>query len=70
MAGDHDALVRLLETAQPDIRRFARQQCRSGDAALSSLPPHYREVVLLRGHYFTGASAAAFLAAADRSRRE
>lgn len=32
MAGDHGALVRLLEITQPDIRRFARQQCRSADA--------------------------------------
>ena len=51
MAGDHDALVRLLEVAQPDIRRFARQQCRSSDAddaVQEALWLLYRRVGMLR----------------------
>ena len=32
IAGDREALLRLLEVVQPDIRRFARAQCQSGDA--------------------------------------
>jgi len=51
MAGDHGALVRLLEVAQPDIRRFARQQCRSSDAddaVQEALWLLYRRVGMLR----------------------
>jgi len=32
VAGDRDALLRLIELVQPDIRRFARMQCRASDA--------------------------------------
>lgn len=32
IAGDHGALVQLLDAVQPDIRRFARQQCQASDA--------------------------------------
>lgn len=39
--GDRDAIVRLLERTQPDIRKFARAKCRSGvdaeDAAQETL---------------------------------
>lgn len=39
--GDHAAIVRLLELAQPDIRRYARRTCRSSadaeDAAQEAL---------------------------------
>ena len=51
MAGDHDALVRLLEITQPDIRRFARQQCRTSDmddAVQEALWLLYRRVGMLR----------------------
>ncbi len=51
MAGDHGALVQLLEITQPDIRRFARQQCRSADAddaVQEALWLLYRRVGMLR----------------------
>ena len=51
IAGDQGALVRLLEVAQPDIRRFARQQCHSShadDAVQEALWLLYRRVGMLR----------------------
>ena len=52
MAGDHDALVRLLEITQPDIRRFARRQCSTSsdadDAVQEALWLLYRRVGMLR----------------------
>ena len=50
--GDQDALVRLLERAQPNIRRYARATCRSAadaeDAAQEALWLLFRHVGTLR----------------------
>ena len=51
IAGDHAALVRLLEAARPDIRRYARSACRASDiddAVQESLWLLYRRVGTLR----------------------
>ncbi|MBR0701333.1 sigma-70 family RNA polymerase sigma factor [Bradyrhizobium diazoefficiens] len=50
--GDPDAIARLLETAQPDIRRYARATCRSSadaeDAAQEALWILFRHVGTIR----------------------
>lgn len=50
--GDPEAIVRLLETAQPDIRRYARATCRSSadaeDAAQETLWILFRHVGTIR----------------------
>jgi RNA polymerase sigma factor (sigma-70 family) len=50
--GDPQAIVRLLETAQPDIRRYARATCRSSadaeDAAQEALWILFRHVGTIR----------------------
>lgn len=50
--GDQDAIVRLLETAQPDIRRYARATCRTSadaeDAAQEALWRLFRHVGTIR----------------------
>lgn len=50
--GDQVAIVRLLETAQPDIRRYARATCRSSadaeDAAQEALWILFRHVGTIR----------------------
>ncbi|MES1149658.1 MAG: sigma factor, partial [Bradyrhizobium guangdongense] len=50
--GDQHAIVRLLETAQPDIRRYARAACRSSadaeDAAQEALWILFRHVGTIR----------------------
>jgi RNA polymerase sigma-70 factor (ECF subfamily) len=50
--GDQHAIVRLLETAQPDIRRYARATCRSSadaeDAAQEALWILFRHVGTIR----------------------
>ncbi|SDR52054.1 RNA polymerase sigma-70 factor, ECF subfamily [Rhizobiales bacterium GAS191] len=50
--GDQDAIARLLETAQPDIRRYARSTCRSSadaeDAAQEALWLLFRRVGTIR----------------------
>ncbi len=52
IAGDPDAISELLEVMQPDIRRFARRQCRSQDdedeAVQETLLLLYRRVGTLR----------------------
>ncbi|MCB8822826.1 RNA polymerase sigma factor [Microvirga rosea] len=51
IAGDHAALLKLLETAQPDIRRYARSTCRAADvddAVQETLWVLYRRVGTLR----------------------
>lgn len=51
IAGDEKALVRLLEAAQPDIRRYARAACRAADvddAVQDSLWLLYRRLGTLR----------------------
>lgn len=51
IAGDRDALVRLLELVRPDIRRFARQECRPNDvedASQEALWQLYRRIGTLR----------------------
>lgn len=52
MAGDQAAVLSLLAIVQPDIRRFARSQCRSptdaDDAAQEALWALYRRVGMLR----------------------
>ena len=50
--GDPDAIARLLETAQPDIRRYARATCRSSadaeDATQEALWILFRHVGTIR----------------------
>ena len=50
--GDPDAIARLLETAQPDIRRYARATCRSSadaeDASQEALWILFRHVGTIR----------------------
>jgi RNA polymerase sigma-70 factor (ECF subfamily) len=51
IAGDREALVRLIEIVQPDVRRFARAQCQSSDAedaVQEALWQLYRRVGMLR----------------------
>jgi RNA polymerase sigma factor (sigma-70 family) len=52
MAGDQQSLVNLLSIVQPDIRRFARLQCRSSsdidDAVQEALWLLYRRIGMLR----------------------
>jgi RNA polymerase sigma factor (sigma-70 family) len=52
MSGDQQAVVSLLDIMQPDIRRFARLQCRSSsdadDAVQEALWLLYRRIGMLR----------------------
>ena len=52
MSGDRNAVERLLVIVQPDIRRFARRQCRTAndveDAAQEALWLLYRRIGMLR----------------------
>ncbi|MDF0495304.1 RNA polymerase sigma factor [Bradyrhizobium yuanmingense] len=45
--GDAEAIARLLETTQPDIRRYARATCRSS-ADAEDATQEYRDVALMR----------------------
>ena len=52
MAGDQQAVVNLLTIVQPDIRRFARAQCRTSsdvdDAVQEAMWLLYRRIGMLR----------------------